>query len=205
MRLIRKIKKQEMMRRWAISEVYVEHMATMSEAIPQRLLQLLYSNEMSFVKEGIYSVLKPQHLSLLNCLPTKVTWYLAGLELTIQEFNKLQTLRVPEFEEISNNTCQLSDAAKQLYQYPYSNTRIAEIKQAAKNGSKALQWTGITLLSCGRAGPFVIIEGNGRLISLYQLLFLEKHSNLKNCELEVVLGISEERFEFGYEYVKGML
>lgn len=189
------------MRRWVISEVYLEHMTTMSEVLPQRLLQLLCSNEVNLVKEGIYSVLKPQHLYLLNCLPAKVTWYSAGLELTIREFNKLQTLRVPEFEEISTNTCQLSDTAKQLYKYPHLNTRIAEIKQAAENGSKALQWTGITLLSCGTAGPFVIIEGNGRLISLYQLLFLEKDSNLNNCELELVLGISEERFEFGYEYV----
>lgn len=201
MKLIRKIKKHEMLRRWAIAEVYVMYNDVINEAAPQHLLRLLHSNEVDLEHVGIRESLKPHHLSLINCLPEKIFWYVALLEMTRNEFDKLNTLRVPEFEKITEYSCKVADAAIKLCENPNLNIRINNIKQNLISESKAMQWLGLTLISRGIDGPFVVVEGNGRLISLYQLMFLEKESDFSNYQLEVVLGISEEDFELGYQYV----
>ncbi|WP_316747207.1 hypothetical protein [Pedobacter gandavensis] len=195
MRLIKKINHHEMLRRWAIAEVYVEHLDSIDETIPQDMLQLLHSNDTDLEKEGIIRSLKPHHLSLMDCLPTDVSWYMADLEVKLEEFNKLQTIGVEGFARMTNDSYLVADAAKTLQRNRGMDLRIDGIKQALKAGSNKIQWLGITLLASGIEGPFTIVDGNGRLISLYQLLFLENNQRLLNSQMEVVLGISAEEFK----------
>ncbi|MCX2451957.1 hypothetical protein OQX61_11855 [Pedobacter sp. PLR] len=201
MRLIREINSHEMLRRWAIAEVYVEYLDFINETVPRETLQLLYSNDRNLEKKGISKSLKLHHLSLVDCLPSDVSWYLAGLEITKREFNKLQTIGVEGFAKMTNASYQVADAAKELQRNPGMDLRIEGIKQALQTGSKEVQWLGITLLASGIEGPFTIVEGNGRLISLYQLLFLENNQGLQNCEMEVVLGISDEELKINVKYL----
>lgn len=199
--LIDEIKEHEMLRRWAISEVYVEFLNSLNGSIPQRILELLNSNAISLEEQGIARSLKMHHLSLVDCLPKDVSWYLASLEITINEFDKLKTLPVECFEGMTNNTYFVSDAAKELQKKTDLDFRINSIKKAIQSGSKGVQWIGITLLAASIDGPFTIIEGNGRLISLYQLLFLENDQPFLNNEVEVVLGITKDEFKIGYKYI----
>lgn len=199
MRLLKKIKKHEMLRRWAIAEVYVEYLGALNKIIPQQLLQLLYSEDITKEEEGIDQALKPHHLSLANCLSDDVCWYLANLEINISEFNKLNTLPIPEFGGMTQYTYQVSSAARQLHDNPNLDLRINRIKEAAKRKGKQVQWSGITLIASSVDGPFTIIEGNGRLISLYQILFLENNQSYFDGEIEVVIGITNEEFKIGYQ------
>lgn len=184
-----------MLRRWAIAEVYVEYLDVINENIPQELLQLLHSKDTKLEEEGISKALKPHHESLVDCLPTEVSWYLAGLEITLEELNKLQTIGVDGFARMTNDSYLVADAAKTLQRDPDQDLRIKGIKQALKTGTSAVQWMGITLLASRIEGPFTIVDGNGRLISLYQLLFLENNQRWLNSEMEVVLGISAEELK----------
>lgn len=201
MRLLTKIKRHEMLRRWAIAEVFVEYLGAMNEVVPQQILELLYSGDLSKEQEGINRTLKPHHLSLVGCLPDDVSWYIGKLEVTVTEFNLLNTLPVPEFGEMTKHTYHVADAAKLLHNNQKLDLRINEIKQAVKIRKENVQWLGITLVASNVDGPFVIVEGNGRLISLYQILFLENSQHSFNGEIEVVIGITKKGFKIGYHYI----
>ncbi|MNY35082.1 hypothetical protein D3C86_1694650 [compost metagenome] len=54
----------------------------------------------------------------------------------------------------------------------------------------------MTFLAKQKEGPYTIIEGNGRSISLYNTLILKDHKVINDNDIEVVLGLSEE--EIGY-------
>lgn len=194
MKQIRKIKEHEMLKRWAIAEVYVEHLNSINEDRPGETLRLLHSNNEALQKLGIGRALKDHHLSLVDCLPSDITWYLAELELKQQEFDRLYTLPVPDLAKITNDTFQVSSAAKNIAQNAHLNTRILEIREAFKLDRKKVQLSGITLLAKDFKGPYTIIEGNGRLISLYSLLFLEENRVLFADHISIVIGISDAEF-----------
>ena len=196
MELIRKIKKHEMLRRWAIGEVYVEYLSSINEEIPQETLRLLNSGSPGLERKGIKRSLKGHHLSLVDCLPSDVSWYLAKMELNQPELNKLYTLPVPELAKITNFTYRVPYAAKIVQNIPSLNTRVTGIIDAFKSDASQVQLSGITFLAKQVEGPYTIIEGNGRTIGLYNTLFLEKIKVIKGNHIEVVLGLSEE--EIGY-------
>lgn len=201
MKQIRKIKEHEVLRRWAIGEVYVEYLNATNEDYPQETLRLLHSNDEALQKLGIRRSLKEHHLSLVDCLPSDVSWYLAALELKQSEFDRLKTLPVLDMAMITNHTYKVSYAANHMDQITYLNPRISQIKNAFRSDRDQVQLLGITVLARNFEGPFTIIEGNGRLISLHSLIFLERDYTLSDDYIEVVLGISDEEFEINVQYL----
>lgn len=192
MELIRKIKKHEMLRRWAIGEVYVEYLTSIDDEKPQEILRLLRSGDTRLERKGIKKSLKEHHLSLVGCLPSAVKWYLARMELNKSELNKLYTLPVLELARITNFTYRVPYAAKIVQNIPDLNTRITGIIDAFKSDASQVQLSGITFLAKQTEGPYTIIEGNGRSIALYNTLFVEGFKVLESNGIEVVLGLSEE-------------
>lgn len=190
MRLNRKIDQHEMLRRWAIGEVYVE-LCLNENADFTDTLKRLYSKDFKSEKEAIDQTLKTHHLSLLDCINKDVVWYNATLKIAKPEFDKLYTLPVPDLARITNYTYKVSYAASIIQMKPGLNSRIDHIIASFKEGRNNVQLSGITLLAKNIDGPYTIVEGNGRLISLYQLHFLEKQNVIAENEIEVVIGLSE--------------
>lgn len=199
MKLIREIEKQEMLRRWAIAEVYVEYLNAIETDVPNEILALLYSGDPDMELDGISRALKEHHFSLVDCLPSDVSWYLVELEIKQSEFDQLYTLPVPDLELITNYTFRVADAAHMIQKNRVSEDRINEIKNALKLGR--VQLSGITLLAKRFTGPYTIIEGNGRLISLYNLLFVEASCKMLNDHIEVVIGLSDVEFKIQLQYL----
>jgi hypothetical protein len=201
MKLIRKIKKHEVLRRWAIAEVYVEYLNSSHLDYPQETLRLLHSNDRTLEEIGINRSLKLHHLSLVDCLPADTSWFLAGLEINKTEFDQLYTLPVIGMAKISGDTYKVSQAAVIIQQNPNLDARITAIRNALKLNPEEVHVSGITLLAKDFDGPFTVIEGNGRLISLYSILFLEENNFVPNNQVEVAIGLSDSKFEIFYEYL----
>ncbi|MCC8423669.1 hypothetical protein [Mucilaginibacter sp. UR6-11] len=192
MRLLEQITKHEMMRRWAIGEVHVDLLSSNSAEL-YKTLKLLLSQKIELEKEGINRALKYRHLCLIDCIAEDAAWYLAALDITQNEFNRLNTLTVPDLAMVTNNTYKINYGAHIIRQNPDLNPRISNIMNALRKKHRTVQLTGITLLAKNATGPFTIVEGNGRLISLYNILFNEGIAlKFAKNDLQVVLAISNE-------------
>lgn len=191
MRIMKAIGRQEMLRLWAIGEVYVELLDPKNQVTATRALELLNSNDTVLEKEGIEMTLKYRHRCLIDFIPKDILWYSAILEVNKSEFNKLNTLPVADLARITNNTFRLAYAANIVMKKPDLNPRVNGIITAMKKGRQGVQFSGITLLAKEVSGPYTILEGNGRLISLYHWEFIEKLKIINNSEIEVVIGLSD--------------
>lgn len=191
MKLIERIEKQEMLRLWAIGEVYVELLNLENQSFAREVLSLLMSGDKQLEKDGIDRILKDHHWSLIEFIPKDTAWYRARLEVNRTEFNKLNTLPVADLARITNNTFRLAYAATIVRKRPDLNERISSIIETMKKEENEVQLSGITLLAKGIDGPYTILEGNGRLIGLYYLEFIEKINKVPMAGIDVVIGFSD--------------
>jgi hypothetical protein len=191
MKLIERIEKQEILRLWAIGEVYVELLNLENQRAAREVLNLLISGDKKLEKGGIDRVLKDHHWSLIEFIPKDTVWYRARLEVNRTEFNKLNTLPVADLARITNNTFRLAYAATIVKKRPDLNDRISSIIEAMKKEENEVQLSGITLLAKDIDGPYTILEGNGRLIGLYHLEFIEKINKVPIAGIDVVIGFSD--------------
>lgn len=191
MKLIEVIDKHEMLRLWAIGEVYVELLNAENQVIAKEVLTLLNTKDKALERQGIDKILKDQHWSLIGFIPEDTVWYKAILEVNRSEFNKLNTLPVADLARVTNNTFRLAYAANIMIKKTDLNDRISGIINTMKKEKGEVQLSGITLLAKGINGPYTILEGNGRLISLYHFEFIEKIKIIPNGQIEIVLGLSD--------------
>lgn len=189
--LIERINKQEMMRCWAVGEVCGEFLNALNEGPLKQVLAWLKSGNLELERKAIFSVLKSHHLSLLDFIPEDTQWYKALLMVDKISFNQLNVLPVRELAAISNYTYRVCYAANILRKNPELNERISYIAETMRDNNRPVQLSGITLFAKNQKGPYTIIEGNGRLISLYIIQLLEDRNIIENGWIEVVLGISE--------------
>lgn len=192
MKLIEKIEKKEMLRRWAIGEAHVDLLGDADKVYVSKQLACLNAKDDRAVETVVQEILKTHHHSLVKCIPEDAVWYTAVLDVNRLEFNKLYTLPVPDLAKVTNYTYRISYGAKILEQQPDLNPRIKGIKHAFKESGNNVQLSGITLLAKSIAGPYTIVEGNGRLISLYQLHFFERQKVIQDGTIEVVIGFSDQ-------------
>lgn len=190
MRLVEKTDQHEMLRLWAISEVHVEFLNAVHEDRPKHLLKLLNSRNLVLEEKGINQILKDQHLRLIKFIPADVIWYKAWLDINKIEFNRLNTLPVSDLARITNNTHRVAYGANIVPKHPFLNSRINRIIKQLEYDKSEVQFSGITLLAKNVNGPYTIIEGNGRLISLYHLQIIKQVKLIPDEQLAVVLGIS---------------
>ena len=186
MKLIEKIDRHEVLRRWAVGEVYSEFFNPVYESNRQETLAMLLSGNPYQEKEGINHVLELKQ-GLVDSISLYINWYKAILELNKSDLDMVYTLQLPGWERNTEGSYLIADAARNIRKVPYLDTRVTGIYRALKN--KAVKMEGITLLAVDKVGPYVAVEGTGRLTSIYIAQQLEHMDLLANNQVEITLGL----------------
>lgn len=185
MKLIKKITRHEMLKRWAIAELNSEFFNVQNEEGRIKILTFLTSNNIKEEEIGINKVLAFKK-DLVEWLPLNLQWFLARLHIVRAEMDLIYTLNVPGWETNTKGTFLISTAALNIMENPSLEPRVTGILDALKK--KNVEMKGITLLADRLSGPYTAVEGNGRLTSIYIARILEKTKVLGD-EIEIVLGI----------------
>lgn len=186
MKLIEKIDRHEVLRRWAVGEVYSEFFNPIYESNRQETLNMLLSGERYLEQEGIDNVLELKQ-GLVDSISLYINWYRALLEINRSDLDMVYTLQLPGWERNTEGSYLIADAAKNIYDVPFLDPRVTGIFRGLKNNEVKLE--GITLLAVDKIGPYVAVEGTGRLTSIYMAQQLEHLDLFANNQLEVTLGI----------------
>lgn len=173
------------MRRWALGEVMSQFFHEQSNTYKQETLSFLRSKNEYEISEGIRRHQLTRGL-LISLIPKETKWYLAKLPVTESELSKLYTIRGTGWERYSGGTFKLSDTSAFIQRNPTEDMRVAAIISGLEVG--IFEPTGITLIGRAETGPYQILEGNGRLVSIYiQSVFRNEMSNWLSG-IDVVLG-----------------
>ncbi|MCX2477776.1 hypothetical protein OQY15_01665 [Pedobacter sp. MC2016-15] len=186
MKLLEKIDRHEVLRRWAVGEVYSEFFNPAFESTRQETLTMLLSGSHYLEKEGISNVLELKQ-GLVDSISLYINWYRALLELKKSDLDLVYTLQLPGWKRNTDGSYLISDAARNLNKLPYLDARVSGIYRALKNQDVKLE--GITLLAVDKVGPYVAVEGTGRLTSIYMIHALDHLEISENNEVEVTLGL----------------
>jgi hypothetical protein len=186
MKLLEKIDRHEVLRRWAVGEVYSEFFNPVCEANREETLSMLLSGSHYLEKEGINNVLEFKQ-GLVDSISMYINWYRALLEINKSDLDMVYTLQLPGWEKNTYGSFLIADAARNIHQVPYLDNRVTSIYGALKN--KEVKLEGITLLAVDKVGPYVAVEGTGRLTSIYMAQQLEHLDLIDQNSVEVTLGI----------------
>lgn len=186
MKLIEKIDRHEVLRRWAIGEVYSEFFNPRYESGREETMKMLFSGNRYLEREGIDIVLEFKQ-SLVDSISLYVKWYKAILEINRSDLDMVYTLQLPGWERNTEGSYLVADAAKNINEIPFLDTRVTGIYNALKDREVKLQ--GITLLAVDKIGPYVAVEGTGRLTSIYMAQQLNNLDLIKDNQVEVALGL----------------
>lgn len=186
MKLIEKIDRHEVLRRWAIGEVYSEFYNPIDDCGRQETLALLLSGNSYLEKEGIDNVLEFKQ-GLVDSISHHISWYRALLEINKSDLDMVYTLQLPGWERSTEGSFLIADAARNIQQLPYLDSRVTAIYRALKNNEVKLE--GITLLAVDKIGPYVAVEGTGRLTSIYMAQQLDHLNLLDNNQVEITIGL----------------
>lgn len=181
-----------MKRRFVIGEVNSGFfVGTRSEKI--ETLSLLKSGDPIKEKEGINR--HQNRTAYFNSLPNDTRWYVSTLPIDKSQFDELWTLKgVEEWMKYTNSSYKLCDAAKFLNENPNEDERVGSIISALETNH--IELTGITFMAQAEDGPFVIVEGTGRLVAIYCKYIIKGISDFENNEIDVVVGLSKKNWYF---------
>ncbi len=191
MKIIREITFHEMLRRFAVGETFSEFYKAPNDEHRKETLRLLKSGEQNQENEGIHRALERRGSVVNSLFQLRAKWYLANLPVTHDQFSVIQTFPDPNWIRYSGGTRKLIDAAIYLRDVSRKDVRIDEIVSAFNRGDVEMQ--GITLIGQSEEGPFIIAEGNGRLVAVYLCCVDEQSNPICQSEIEVVLGITPIR------------
>ena len=193
MNILENITKHEMVRRFAIGEVYSQFFYTRNESIRREALSFLNSGDHELECRGIAQHQRSRGI-FVKSLPADTVWSLAKLSLSENEFSKLHTVNVDGWVGYTKGSLRLIDAAIFLQEYPDIDSRVSGIISACKQGQ--LEICGITLFGQTLNGPFTIVEGTARLVALYLNCVQKNTSPLCSDEIDIVIGLSSYRWSF---------
>jgi hypothetical protein len=193
MYIVREITKHEMVRRFAIGEVY-SHFFSQDEPYRQETLNFLTSGNDELERCGIQRHWGWSRGAFVSSLPNDTEWSLARLRLSEDEFARLRIVNGGGWMRYTDRSLRLVDAAIFLQANPGCDRRVAEIISALNRGQ--CEMCGITLFSHSLEGPFTIVEGTARLLALYLNCIQKKSTILCTEEIEVVLGLSHSNWRF---------
>ena len=188
MRIVSEISAHEMARRFAIGEVTSQFFASGDHRYREETLAFLASGDKGLELEGIRRHHKTRG-SFVKSIPPSTRWHIARLELSMDEFQRLNTIRDTGWIDLTNSTLKLVDVAQLMEKDPGRDPRLAEVITACKRGR--LELRGITLFGQTEEGSLTIVEGTARLVALYLACVLRKASPHCAQNVEVVLGISD--------------
>lgn len=186
MKLIEKIDRHEVLRRWAIGEVHSEFFNPLYESGREETMKMLFSGNRYLEREGIDTVLEFKQ-SLVDSISLYVKWYKAILEINRSDLDMVYTLQLPGWERNTDGSYLVADAAKNINEMPFLDPRVTGIYNALKDREVKLQ--GITLLAVDKIGPYVAVEGTGRLTSIYMAQQLNNLDLIKDNQVEIALGL----------------
>jgi hypothetical protein len=186
MKIIKKIDRHEVMRRWAIGEVYSKFYQPANGINRDDAYQMLKSGQFNLERKAIDNVLTLKQ-SLVDSISQYINWYRADLEVRRSDLDLIYTLQLPGWEKNSKGSFLVADAANEIRIAPNLDRRVTSIYEALKDNN--VEMDGITLLAVDKVGPYVAVEGTGRLTAIYIAESLEKLNILENEKLEVTLGL----------------
>jgi len=186
MKLIEKINRHEVLRRWAVGEVYSEFFNPLYDAAREETLTMLLSGNNYLEQEGIDNVLELKQ-SLVDSISRHINWYKALLEINKSDLDMIYTLQLPGWERNTDGSYLVADAARKIHDLPNLDKRVTGIYKGLKNNEVKL--VGITLLAVDRVGPYVAVEGTGRLTGIYMAQQLEHLDLIEDNQIEVTLGL----------------
>lgn len=191
----------EMRRRFALAEIDSDVLKQTDTTSPnakrlpreekERLKNMLMSDNSRDVCNAISEHVHGGYVYRNFIVPKVVKdWYVAQLDATLDEFKRLRVINTPSWGFLSNGTYELSIAANN----PMIRVKVPRIKEIISivlNGG-SINLTGITLI-CGEGekteGPWTIVEGHARLVTIYLQLNGHLPTQCKYKEIEVVLGV----------------
>ena len=147
---------------------------------------MLLSGSRVLEREGIDNVLELKQ-GLVDSISLYINWYRAFLEINKSDLDMVYTLQLPGWERNTEGSYLIADAARNIQEVPYLDSRVTGIYRALKN--KEVKLEGITLLAVDKVGPYVAVEGTGRLTSIYMAQQLEHLDLLDNNQVEITLGL----------------
>jgi hypothetical protein len=186
MKLLKKIERHDVLKHWAKGEVYSTFFNPLFESERVSAMSYLCSGDHQLEKEAIKAVLEIKQ-GLIDSISTKINWYRALLEISKSDLDLSYTLQLPGWEKNTKGSYLVSDAARNIHCRPHLDTRVSNIYGSLRK--KDVMMEGITLLAVDKIGPYVAIEGTGRLTSLYMLQQIDMIKVLSNNELEISLGL----------------
>ena len=186
MKLIGRIDRHEVLRRWAVGEVYSQFFNPISDSDRDETLTMLESGNHYLESEGINNVLELKQ-GLVDSISIHINWYRALLEINKSDLDLVYTLQLPGWERNTMGSFLIADAAKNICRTPSLDSRVNSIYKSLKH--HLVQMEGITLLAVDKIGPYVAIEGTGRLTSIYIAQQLENLNLIKNNQVEITLGL----------------
>ena len=186
MKLIEKIDRHEVLRRWAVGEVYSQFFNPIYESNREETLTMLLSGNHYLESEGINNVLELKQ-GLVDSISLYIKWYKAILEINKSDLDLVYTLQLPGWQRNTEGSYLIADAAKNIKDIPNLDSRVTGIYRALKN--KAVKMEGITLLAVDKIGPYVAVEGTGRLTSIYMAQQLDHLDLIDNNQVEITLGL----------------
>jgi hypothetical protein len=186
MKLIEKIDRHEVLRRWAMGEVDSKFFIPIYETHKEDTLAKLRSGQTHLEQEGIETVLELKQ-GLVDSISKYINWYRASLEISKSDLDLVYTLQLPGWKRNTGGTFLLADAARNIYDRPKLDPRVHSIFAALKNNCVVME--GITLLAVDKIGPYVVVECTGRLTSIYIAQQIQRENLLKNNQVEVTLGL----------------
>ena len=181
-----------MARRFAIGEVHSEFFYSKDESIKQETIKLLTSGNHELECRGIQK--HTFRRRYIVDLPNDTQWHIAQLRLSEEEFARLRTVKITGWEEYTNGSFKLIDAANYLDANPNRDPRVAAVISACEKGKLCMY--GITLLGKTLTSPLTIVEGTARLVAIYLKCVQNKSSPLCTEKIEVVIGLSDSTWCF---------
>ncbi|WP_442587763.1 hypothetical protein ACSBL2_17095 [Pedobacter sp. AW31-3R] len=186
MKIIERIDRHEVLKRWAIGEVYSEFFNPAYEFYRADTLAKLQSGSRYLESEGIELVLELKQV-LVDSLSQYIKWHKAILEINKSDLDMIYTLQLPGWERNTNGSFLIADAARNIHHFPNLDKRVSGIYQALKKNEVKLE--GITLLAVDKIGPYVAVEGNGRLTGIYMAQQLSQLHLIPDNQIEITLGL----------------
>jgi len=201
MKNFREIGVREMRRKFALAEIDSDVFKQENTAIlngkhltrkeKERLRRMLSSKNSQDVCDAISEHVHGEFVYRNIIVPKMVKeWYVADLDATVDEFKRLRVVDTEFWSFLSNGSCELAMAAKN----PMTRVKIPRIEGIISTvlDGDSINLTGITLM-CAKAektgGPWTVVEGHARLVTIYLQLNGDLPIRYKSKEIEVVLGV----------------
>lgn len=191
LRVLRRQSFHEVQRRWALGELQSQFFPSDDREVIAETRGLLESPRRVDQETGLarHRVTRGEYI---RSLPADTEWSIARLDCGDPGIGRFRTIDVPGWRRLTGGTLLVADAARAIAETPGLDPRVEGIWESLE--SDRFESIGLTLIGRGGAGPFTVVEGTGRLVSVYGSRLRGTLPPGLGTHLEVALGLSETRW-----------